>query len=76
VEAVEVILESGAPAEGIPLMKAGLPAECLVGAYVRNETTHIPDGRSVLAAGDRVIILIRTPCSAKVLPYFKGRKPL
>ena len=68
VEAVEVILESGAPAEGIPLMKAGLPAECLVGAYVRNETTHIPDGRSVLAAGDRVIILIRTPCSAKVLP--------
>ena len=76
VEAVEVILESGAPAEGIPLMKAGLPAECLVGAYVRNETTHIPDGRSILAAGDRVIILIRTPCSAKVLPYFKGRKPL
>ena len=76
VEAVEVILESGAPAEGIPLMKAGLPAECLVGAYVRNETTHIPDGRSILTAGDRVIILIRTPCSAKVLPYFKGRKSL
>lgn len=76
VEAMEIILESGAPAEGVPLMKANLPVECLVGAYVRNGIPHIPDGHSVLAAGDRVIILMRASYAAKVLPYFKGRKTL
>ncbi len=75
IEVTELIINEGAPVAGIPLMQAQLPPECLVGAYVRDEETYIPNGQSVLQTGDRVILFIRTPFSSKVLPYFKGRQP-
>ena len=54
-------------------MDVNLPRECLVCAYVRGSEASIPNGRSVLLAGDRVILFIRTSYSKKVMKYFKGR---
>ena len=72
-EAVEVIVQEGAPVAGQRLMDVRLPRECLVCAYVRDGQAHIPDGSSVLQAGDRTILFIQTEHSKKVMKYFKGR---
>ena len=72
-EAVEVIVQEGAPVAGIPLMKAHLPRECLVCAYVRGDEAVIPNGASVLLSGDRTILFIRTGFAQKVMNYFKGK---
>lgn len=72
-EAVEVIVQDGAPVVGKRLMDVKLPRECLVCAYVRGSEASIPNGSSVLLAGDRVILFIQTSYSKKVMKYFKGR---
>ena len=72
-EAVEVIVQEGAPVAGIPLMKAHLPRECLVCAYVRGDEAVIPNGASVLLPGDRTILFIQTRFAQKVMKYFKGK---
>lgn len=72
-EAVEVIVQDGAPVAGKRLMDVKLPRECLVCAYVRGSEASIPNGSSVLLAGDRVILFIRTSYAKKVMKYFKGR---
>ena len=73
-EAVEVIVQEGAPVANRPLMEAKLPRECLVCAYVRGDETYIPNGASVLVSGDRAILFIQTKYSQKVMKYFKGRE--
>ena len=73
-EAVEVIVQKGAPVAGIRLMDAKLPKECLVCAYVRDNTAYIPRGSTVLEPGDRAILFIRTQNSGKVMGYFGGKK--
>lgn len=72
-EAVEVIVQDGAPVAGIPLMDARLPRECLVCAYVRDDEAVIPNGTSVLLPGDRTILFIQTRFAQKVMKYFKGK---
>ena len=72
-EAVEVIVQEGAPVAGIPLMDARLPRECLVCAYVRDDEAVIPNGASVLLPGDRTILFIQTRFAQKVMKYFKGK---
>ncbi len=72
-EAVEVIVQDGAPVAGKRLMDVKLPRECLVCAYVRGDEASIPNGSSILLAGDRVILFIQTSFAKKVMSYFKGR---
>ena len=72
VQAAEVILQTGAPACGRSLMEARLPKECLVGALVRGEEILIPDGRTVLSAGDRAILIIQADHTDQVLRYFRN----
>ena len=72
-EAVEVIVQEGAPVAGTPLKDAHLPRECLVCAYVRGGEAAIPNGGTVLAVGDRVILFVQTSFSQKVMAYFKGK---
>lgn len=72
-EAVEVIVQEGAPVAGIPLMDARLPRECLVCAYVRGDEAVIPNGTSILLPGDRTILFIQTRFAQKVMKYFKGK---
>ena len=70
-EAVEVIVQKGAPVVGIKLMEANLPRECLVCAYVRGEDAMIPNGHTVLQPGDRAILFIQTKFAPEVMKYFK-----
>ena len=72
-EAVEVIVQQGAPVAGKRLMDVKLPRECLVCAYVRDGEAVIPNGNTVLQPGDRTILFIQTKFSQKVIKYFKGR---
>ena len=72
-EAVEIIVQEGAPVAGKKLMDVRLPRECLVCAYVRDGDARIPNGNTVLYAGDRTIVLIKTKFSQQVMKYFKGK---
>ncbi|SFT68688.1 trk system potassium uptake protein TrkA [Selenomonas sp. GACV-9] len=73
-EAVEVIVQQGAPVAGKRLMDVKLPRECLVCAYVRDGEAVIPNGNTVLQPGDRTILFIQTKFSQKVIQYFKGKE--
>lgn len=73
-EAVEVVVQEGAPVVGKRLMDIRLPRECLVCAYVRNGDAQIPNGNTILQAGDQTILFIQTQFSQKVIKYFKGRE--
>lgn len=73
-EAVEVVVQEGAPVVGRRLMDIRLPRECLVCAYVRNGDAKIPNGNTVLQAGDQTILFIQTQFSQKVIKYFKGKE--
>ena len=73
-EAVEVIVQQGAPVAGKKLMDVKLPRECLVCAYVRNGEASIPNGHTVLQPGDRTILFIQTRFSQQVIKYFKGKE--
>ncbi|WP_297039610.1 Trk system potassium transporter TrkA [uncultured Dialister sp.] len=72
-EALEIVIPEGSKAAGKPLMKAGLPKSCLVGAYVRDGRVYIPDGHSVLSPGDSVILIAEADRAQDVISYFKGR---
>jgi len=85
-EIVSVTLFEGAKAEAIemdindssPLCKKSLreikfPRRVLVGAVVRNGETFVPNGETVLCAGDRVIIFTLPEYAAKVLNFLEGR---
>ena len=71
-EAVEVIVQEGAAVANKKLMDANLPKECLVCAYVRDNTATIPNGHSVLLPGDRIILFILKDHGQHVIQYFKG----
>ena len=73
-EAVEVIVQEGAPVAGKKLMDVKLPKECLVCAYVRGTEAQIPNGNTVLLPGDRTILFIQTKFSQQVIKYFKGKE--
>ena len=73
-EAVEVIVQEGAPVAGKKLMEVKLPRECLVCAYVRDGEANIPNGHTVLQPGDSTILFIQTQFSKQVIKYFKGKE--
>lgn len=70
-EAIEVVVQEGARVAGKKLMDAGLPRECLVCGYVRGSEAYVPNGNSVLMAGDRIIIIVQIKHSKNVLKYFQ-----
>lgn len=71
-EAMELIIQEGAPVAGKKLMNANLPRECLVCACVHNNEPSIANGATVLHAGDRVIIIVDKKHTKHILPYFKS----
>ncbi|MBQ9376260.1 MAG: Trk system potassium transporter TrkA [Schwartzia sp.] len=71
-EAVEFIVAPGAPVVGRPLKDVRLPRECLVCAYVRGSEAYVPNGDSVLEAGDRAILFTRPQNAKEIMKFFKG----
>jgi trk system potassium uptake protein len=54
-EAIEIEVDEGAPAVGQTLHDLRLPEGVIIGGISRNETTFVPDGSSVVRAGDHII---------------------
>ena len=69
---MEFIVGAGAAVVGHPLKEVSLPKECLICAYVRGNEAYVPNGDSVLEAGDRAILFIRTQHAQNVMKFFKG----
>ncbi len=55
-EAIELEVEEGAEAVGRSLLDLKLPTGVVIGGISRNETNFVPDGSSVIRAGDHIII--------------------
>ena len=73
-EAVEVIVQKNTRVEGKKLMDVRLPKSCLVCAYVRNNKAAIPNGHTILLAGDRIILFCLRGAAPEVVPWFTNEQ--
>ncbi len=72
-EAIEVDLRVGSRIIGKPLKDIRFPRRVLVGAVVRNGATFIPNGQSVLEAGDRIVLFTLPDHAAKILDFVESK---
>jgi trk system potassium uptake protein TrkA len=63
---VEEKVEPGAKAIGIPIMKLGLPDECIIAAIIRDGQVTLPRGSTMLQEWDEVLA-ITSPAAASRL---------
>ena len=56
-EALEFLVQEGAPVIGIPLMQLPLKKDVLVACIYRNRQVIIPNGQTRMEMGDRVIVV-------------------
>ncbi len=54
-EAIEIEVSRGAEADGRTLLDLDLPIGVIIGGVSRNGTTFVPDGSTVIRAGDHII---------------------
>lgn len=73
-EAVELIVQEGTRVEGKKLMEVQLPKSCLVCAYVRNNKAFIPNGHTILLAGDRIILFCLRGSAQEVVSWFTNEQ--
>ncbi len=69
-EAIELEVEEGSPADGLPLIELDIPRGALVGGVIRAEETFVPSGATVVRGGDRVIFFSMPDCIAAVEKIF------
>ena len=72
-EALELQVQAGSKVDGKTLISAKLPRECLVCGIVHAGEASVPNGHSVLNAGDRVIVFAQTEVVQDVLDMFAGK---
>lgn len=72
-EAIEVDLRAGSRVIGQPLRDIKFPRRVLVGAVVRNGSTFIPNGQSVLEPGDRIVLFTLPESAAKILDFVESK---
>ena len=72
-EALEIIIGANSEVEGKKLRELTLPKECLVCAIVSNNEAYIPNGNTVLNAGDRIILFIKSEFVKTTVPLFETR---
>lgn len=73
-EALEIIVGKNSDVDGVAVKNMKLPRECLLCAIVRNNEAYIPNGNTVLLAGDRIILFIKSEIAKSTVPLFEGRK--
>jgi trk system potassium uptake protein TrkA len=54
-EAIEIEVTDGAAAIGKTLLELELPVGVIIGGISREDTTFVPDGSTVIKAGDHII---------------------
>lgn len=71
-EAVELVVASGAPAEGKRLADLKMLRGVIVGALVRRDTVVVPKGDTEFAAGDRLVLFGMAASLPKAQQLFKA----
>ena len=67
---MELKLPAGSPLVGKALLEADLPRECLVCAMVHDNEAFVPNGNTILAEGDRVIIFAQSEAVMDIMALF------
>jgi trk system potassium uptake protein TrkA len=60
-EAIEIEVTEGAEAVGKTVLDLGLPQGVTIGGISRSETTFVPDGSTMIRAGDHIIFFALPP---------------
>ena len=71
-EVVEVLVPDEAPCVGRTLSSLALPASTLIAAISRGKDEIVPNGKTTLAAGDRMLVVTRHDSFAEVMAYLTG----
>lgn len=74
-DAIFTEIQAGSILEGAPLKDAGLPEGVLIGAVVRDDVVTVPDGRSILLSGDKVLLIANRKALPKVDRLLLPRSP-
>lgn len=69
-EAIEIEVQSGAEAVDKSLLELALPVGVVIGGISRNGTTFVPDGSTVVRAGDHIIFFALPPDIAESSAIF------
>ena len=72
-EAMEIILPENCAVVEKSLKDILFPKACLVCAVVRGESVEVPNGNTVLHAGDRIIMLLESDIVKNTMPMFESR---
>jgi trk system potassium uptake protein TrkA len=72
VNVTELVLPDDSPALGKPLSDSGLPRDALVASVVRGGVAIIPRGDTVLAAGDRLVLVTLPASHGHAVKYLTG----
>ena len=72
-EVLELRVDRGSRAVGVPLRRLGLPRGTLLCAIVHGDEVVVPRGDDALAAGDVAVVLVTTAARASVLRLFLPR---
>jgi trk system potassium uptake protein TrkA len=75
-EAMEVIALEGSKLVDTPLRKLKLPRGVIVGAIVSQEQMVIPNGETVINAGDRIVFFVQTAVRSKLEKLLVGTERL
>lgn len=71
-EAIELLVAQGSPVIGRPLKELKFPKNAIVGAILRTGKAQIPDGDTLLEAGDRVVVVALPSAVAAVERLFEA----
>ena len=71
---MEIIAQEGSKIIDKPLHKLDLPKGIIIGAVVKGKKVYIPDGKTVIHSGDRVVVFCLKEDLSKIEPYFYKTK--
>jgi trk system potassium uptake protein TrkA len=69
-EAIEFIAQNNAPIVGLPLKSISFPKDAIIGAIINDHSATIPNGDSIIASNDRVIVFTLRRNIQKVENFF------
>lgn len=72
VEVVEAVVKADAPSRGVALKELELPRSTLIAAVNRGSEEIIPNGETVLRAGDQVLVVTRADVFATAIGKIAG----
>lgn len=74
-ELAELVIPRGSPAVGRSIMELNLPPGALVVLVNRNDDTIVPNGATVLQAGDAVLVLVENDALPEVRRLVESASP-